>query len=163
MIPGKVVTVDTQGHSINDIVDPYHSNVTEPIIGRINGQDYYVPFNLKTAIHNHSPNVAMFYSSETAVSLTFNLRIQQDISLAPDREQYDYEDYGYGSSVPTRSWSGIEPHNGLGANQLPRDGNRYFLDAHNILLKGNGGSIGVAGSVQSDRMTCYKTTSCKFD
>lgn len=162
-MPAKVVTVDSEPeYAPRDIIDPYHSNVTEPVIASLNGQYYNVPVNIKTGLHNHSANVNMFYSSDPAVSLTWNLRIRRDNSWAGDDTVYDFEDYGYGSSVPTRSWSGSEPANGLGFDRLPYDGERYFYDAWNLFLKGNGGSIGVAGSVQTDRMTCYITRPCKF-
>jgi len=49
-----------------------------------------------------------------------------------------------------------------GWNRLPYDGARYFWDLYNITLKTPSGQIGILGSVQSDRATCYKTVSCKF-
>lgn len=56
-----------------------------------------------------------------------------------------------------------EDRYGDGYSRFPYDGKKYFLDAYNWnLYVGETMYRNIGGSAQSDRATCYKTTSCKF-
>jgi hypothetical protein len=117
---------------------------------------------LKVGLYHHSPAVTMSYTSSTAVSATWRVRIQRDNPLWFDDTIYTYG-LVYGSSLFTRAYGPkVEPYYGEGYNRLPKDGLRYFIDLYGITLKTPSGQIGILGSGQSDRATCYKTVSCKF-
>ncbi|MFJ7272838.1 hypothetical protein ACIQV3_40520 [Streptomyces sp. NPDC099050] len=146
-----------------DRVDDYHANSNEAIYAVLDRQKYKINFNLKIGLHNHTGNVSMTFSSQTPVALTYSLRIRRDVDLWPDDTVYGYENRLYGSSTPTRSHTQTEGNTGNGHNRLPYDGKRYFWDAWNLHLRIQGTAITTAGSVQSDRATCYKTTGCKFE
>lgn len=143
------------------IVDEYTSNVTEPIIASLNGVGYRIPVSVKTRIYNHSPRITMSYSSSKPISVVWSVRVRRDNNLRGDDTVYNYAD-AYGSSYLTTMYSTTEDQYGDGYNALPYDGKRYFIDLHAIRLYDGKKVLNVAGSVQSDRMTCYKTVSCKF-
>lgn len=152
---GRVVTTEAR---VND----YFSNTTEALVAVIKGVQYVVPVNLKVGLYYHSPTVTMSYTSSKAVSVTWRMRIQRDVPLWFDDTIYRYSPV-YGSSLFTRAYGPkIEQYYGSGYNKLPYDGLRYFFDLYDITLKTPSGQIGILGSVQSDRATCYKTVSCKF-
>jgi hypothetical protein len=143
-------------------VNDYFSNTTEPLVASIRGVQYVVPINLKVGLYNHSATVTMSYTSSQAVSVTWRMRIQRDVPLWFDDTIYRYSPV-YGSSFFTRGYGPrVEQYYGAGYNRLPYDGQRYFFDLYDITLKTPTGQIGILGSVQSDRATCYKTVSCKF-
>jgi hypothetical protein len=53
-------------------------------------------------------------------------------------------------------WSGS-------SSRWPYDGKKYFVEFYNFRVSGNGVVVNSFGqTLQSDRMTCYKTVSCKF-
>lgn len=143
------------------VASDYLSNVTEPIIASIDGTGYRIPVTIRTSILNHSADVKMSYTATPAVSVIWSLRIRRDNNLAPDDTVFTYPD-AYGSSYATSNWTYTESAYGDGYNMLPYDGKKYFFDIYGIRLFASGKVQNVAGSVQSDRMTCYKTVSCKF-
>jgi hypothetical protein len=121
-----------------------------------------VPINLKVGLFNHSATVTQSYTSATPVSATWQMRIRRDNPLWVDDTIYSYG-LVCGSSFFTRAYGPkVEQYYGEAWNKLPKDGKKYFWDLHNITLKTPTGQIGILGSVQSDRATCYKTVSCKF-
>jgi hypothetical protein len=151
----RVITTEAR---VND----YFSNTTEALVASIRGVQYVVPINLKVGLYNHSATVTMSYTSSKAVSVTWRMRIQRDVPLWFDDTIFRYSPV-YGSSFFTRAYGPkIEQYYGSGYNRLPYDGQRYFFDLYDITLKTPTGQIGILGSVQSDRATCYKTVSCKF-
>ncbi|MFF3013718.1 hypothetical protein [Streptomyces sp. NPDC057939] len=143
-------------------VDDHHANSTETVVALLDRRKYTISFNFKIGLHHHSGRVDMRWSSAYPVSLTYNLRIRRDVAQWPDDTVYGYEDQLYGSSTPAKSYTRTEGQNGNGHNRLPYDGKRYFWDAWNLHLRIDGTAVSTAGSVQSDRATCYKTTTCKF-
>lgn len=143
-------------------VNDFYSNSTEPLVATIKSVRYTVPINLKVSLYNHSAQVTQSYSSGTAVSATWRMRIRRDNPLWFDDTIYTYGDV-YGSSFFTRAWGpNVESRYGEAWNKLPYDGAKYFWDLYGITLKTPTGQIGILGSVQSDRATCYKTVPCKF-
>lgn len=132
------------------------------LVATIKGVRYTVPINLKVSLYNHSPQVTQSYSSGTAVSATWRMRIRRDNPFRFDDTVYTYGDV-FGSSFFTRFWGpNVESRYGEAWNKLPYDGAQYFWDLYGITLKTPTGQIGILGSVQSDRATCYKTVPCKF-
>ncbi|MFE2171207.1 hypothetical protein ACFXB3_40005 [Streptomyces sp. NPDC059447] len=159
---GNEYGVRREAGRLAERIDDYHANSTETIVAFLDRKKYTVSFNFKIGLHDHSGNVAMRWSSAYPVSLTYSLRIRRDVTLAFDETVYAYEEHLYGSSVPAKSYTRTEGQNGIGHKRLPADGKRYFWDAWNLHLRIDGTAVSTAGSVQSDRATCYKTTSCKF-
>ncbi|WP_203758764.1 hypothetical protein [Cellulomonas chitinilytica] len=143
------------------VASDYISNVTEPIIASISGVGYTVPVTVRTVIYNHSADVKMSYTASPAVSVIWSLRIRRDNNLATDDTVFTYPE-AYGSSYATSSYSFLEDAYSEGYNQLPYDGKKYFYDLYAIRMSASGKVLNILGSVQSDRMTCYKTVSCKF-
>lgn len=143
-------------------INDFHSNTTEPLVARIGGAQYIVPINLKISLYGHSGRVTQSYTSEKAVSATWRMRIRRDNPNWWDDTVFSYSTV-YGSSFFTRAWGPkVESQYGEGYKKLPYDRLKYFWDLHNITLKTPTGTIGIWGSVQSDRATCYKTVACKF-
>lgn len=150
------------GFTIKARVSDSYSNSTEPLVATVKGVRYTVPTNLKLSLYNHSPQVTQSYSSGTAVSATWRMRIRRDNPFWFDDTVCTYGDV-YGSSFFTRFWGpNVESRYGEAWNKLPYDGAKYFWDLYGITLKTPTGQIGILGSVQSDRATCYKTVPCKF-
>ncbi|MFS0701845.1 hypothetical protein AB6N24_17875 [Cellulomonas sp. 179-A 4D5 NHS] len=149
--------------STQAIASEYLSNVTEPIFASIAGTSYNVPVTVRTSLYNHSADVKMSYTSSPAVSLIWSLRIRRDNRpLQADDTVFSYP-FAFGSSYASSNFSVTEGRYGDGYNQLPYDGKRYFFDLYSLRMSASGRVINIAGTVQSDRMTCYKTVSCKFN
>lgn len=143
-------------------VNDFYSNTTEPLVAYIGKVKYTVPINLKVNLYNHSPRVTQSYWTEKAASATWRMGIRRDNPLWADDTIFTNSRV-YGSSFYKLNWGPyIESHYGEGYKRLPYDGKKYFLDLYNITLKTPTGQVGILGSVQSDRATCYKTVSCKF-
>lgn len=121
-----------------------------------------MPVTLKTRIYHHSPRLTMGYTSSKPVSLIWSARIRRDNSLAPDDTVFTYPD-AYGSYTRVGLFTTTESQYWDGYDKLPYDRKRYFIDLFNLRLWDGKFGVDIKGSVQSDRMTCYKTTSCKFD
>lgn len=144
------------------VVDSYTSNVTEEVLASLNGVGYRIPVSVKTRLYNHSPRLTMGYSSSKAVSLIWSVRVRRDNNLAPDDTVFTFPD-AYGSYTRVGLFTATEGERGDGYNSLPYDGKRYFIDLYNLRLYDGKSTLNIQGSVQSDRMTCYKTVSCKFN
>ena len=142
------------GVSTLAVVDASRSNVTEPIYATLGGQAYGVSVTVRATLYNHSAALSMRYSSASPVSLTWNVRVRRDDNLAAD-DTIDTEPDLYGSSLFHTPYTTSEDQYGTGYNALPYDGKRYFVDLYNLFIKSpDGHAVNIAGSVQSDRMTC---------
>ena len=143
------------------VASDYLSNVTETIYASISGVSYRIPMTVRTTLYNHSADVKMSYTSSRAISVIWSLRIRRDNTLSGDDTVFTYPE-AQGSESAKTSFSTLESAYGDGYNALPYDGKKYFYDLYAIRLYASGKVLHAAGSVQSDRMTCYKTVSCKF-
>ncbi|HTZ45053.1 MAG TPA: fibronectin type III domain-containing protein [Jatrophihabitans sp.] len=141
----------------------YQSKRSEEIVWHINRHTGHTNFYHGLNIKWHSADVTMRYGSSggEAVSLNWKERLRHDKSFESDTTLREFGDFG--SSIPSSqartyhidAWSN-------GYDILPYRQYTVFFDAYALYLRWSGTGIRIAGSVQSDRIKCYKTTSCKF-
>ena len=143
------------------IQSDYVSNVATPWGAQVNGVAYGGNITIRTNIKNHSADLTMGYRSSPASSLIWSVRVRRDNNLAPDDTVFTFPD-SYGSSPIAGSYTTSEGAYGDGYNVLPYDGAKYFYDIYNVRFSNGSTIVNAVGSAQSDRMTCYKTVSCKF-
>jgi len=145
-------------------IDDYHAKNTEYVYWNINNHAGKTNFSYSIGISNHSANVDMSYfeTSGVGIKLTWRLRLRHDISFGSDTTLFTYPNVE-GPYYYTQSYSEHEDRYGDGYNTMPYQTDwKVFWDSYNLNLVYGGTAITAAGTVQSDRATCYKTVSCKF-
>jgi len=121
-------------------------------------------FSYTIGIYNHNGRVKMGYIETTGKSIlmTWRLRIRHDKNLQSDAMVFTYPDV-MGPSGYKTTYSETESEYGDGYNKLPYQSDwKLFWDSYNIDIRYAGTSVRADNSAQSDRVTCYKTTGCKF-
>lgn len=141
----------------------YQSKRNELIIWHINGHTGHTNFYHGLNIQFHSVDVTMRFGTPSgeAVSLTWDERLRHDKAFEPDTTLNEFGFFGSSiPSSPARMYY-IEGYAG-GYRVLPFAKWTVFFDAYNLYLRWSGTGLGIIGSVQSERIKCFKTVSCKF-
>lgn len=146
------------------VIDGAHANKTVYVAWNNGVGSGVASFSYTIGIYNHSGRVKMGYveTSGKAIIMDWKLRIRHDKSGHTDSTVFTYPDV-MGSSSYRQTYSETEDQYGDGYNQLPYEkGWDLFWDSYNIDIRYAATNVRADNSAQSDRVTCYKTTACKF-
>lgn len=144
------------------VVDYFGSSTGLPVATQseagppCSGLDVPLPVSDLSAVTEgcRTEGVTISFPDGTAVEAGgLGVVVGYDSSETPDK---------YGSGVLSTNWSYTEDQYDAGYMSLPFDGKKYFINFYNLRVSDGRKTLRSLGSVQSDRMTCYKTVSCKF-
>ncbi|MFQ1004377.1 DNRLRE domain-containing protein [Modestobacter sp. SSW1-42] len=147
-------------------IDNYHANYTSTFFyGTGNVARGNVKFTHQVSLyHNSARDNQKLQFTQAGSDLYWNLRIRRDNSWSHDDTVFNYPDrQSCQAGAGLRTCSRLESQYGDGWRAFPLDSKKYYLEAYGWDFYAGGRHYrNFGGTAQSDRMTCYRTTNCKF-